>query len=393
MWLKNVRYLDYNAGSGLSDLVHQKLVSFLKDEADSGLLLANPSSRHRLGQRVNHFLYNARLSVAHSIGVADSDQILFTSSGSEANQTVIRSAITHAQGAIVGAGEHSSTLDLLPELDALLPFVRLLPLLPNGQNDLSALAILLNEAHSNGLERIFVSLSWANNETGVLLDFENLKQVIKNSPIQILLHIDAAQAWGKMPVEVQATGADYVTFSSHKIGAPAGVGVLWKNPSAPFKSLIKGSQQRGLRGGTENSLGIIALGFASQLLDPIAFQVHTRKLQERLELALKSQSHRIKIWGQECPRISNTTRISFKGFEKYQNWVELLDMRGFAVSHGSACKSEIIEPSRVLLAMGATREEALNSIRISLGTQNTIEDIDLFVDTLLTMNLLKEATL
>lgn len=404
MWLKNVRYLDYNAGSGLSDLVRKKLGSLLKDEVDGGLFWANPSSRHRLGQRINHYLYQAKVSVAKSLGENIAiDDLFFTSSGTEANQTVIRSAVVglgrveqlslQAQGAILGAAEHSATLDLLPQLDDFLPYVRILPTLSNGQYDLGALEILLNEASEEGVEKIFISLSWANNETGVIQDLEALKAVIKRSPIGVILHLDAAQVWGKWAVDLSQSGADYVTFSAHKIGALPGTGVVWKKPGAPFTSLILGSQQGGHRGGTENTLGIIATGVAAQAIDVAHFDAHTRALRDRLEEKLKALRIRTRIWGTESPRIGNTSRIGLIGFQKYENWVELLDLRGFAVSHASACKSQVIEPSKVLLAMGATKQEAINSIRVSLGPHNTIEDIDQFVDTLQDIMQLKVSSL
>jgi len=130
-------------------------------------------------------------------------------------------------------------------------------------------------------------------------------------------------------------------------------------------------------------LGIAALSFACDDLNPHAFANHTAQLRTRLEAGLselKSETGiQIKIWGQDADRISNTSRFSFVGFEGYENWVELLDLRGFAISHGSACKSKIIEPSRVLLKMGASRSEALNAIRVSLGKDTSAADVDDFI--------------
>ena len=189
--------------------------------------------------------------------------------------------------------------------------------------------------------------------------------------MNILLHLDGAQVWGKLVLNVIQTPADFITFSSHKIGAPAGTGLIWKRPTRKLIPLIQGSQAHGLRGGTENTLGIIATGFAAEKLDALEFQERTAPLQAILEKNLSS----VKIWGKTAVRVTNTTRLSYSNFQAYENWVELLDVNGFAVSHGSACKSKVIEPSRILLAMGGTKAEALNSIRISFGVQNTLDDV------------------
>ncbi len=394
MWLKNVQYLDYNAGSGLSELVHQKLVSLLKDEGEGGLFLANPSSRHRLGQRVGHHLYQAKSSVAKSLGdrIA-TDDLFFTSSGTESNQTVIRSAVELGiEAFFIGSIEHSATAELLPWLEKKCPLVRVVPVLPQGQYDLAALAALLDEAKGLGLKSAFVSLAWVNHETGVIQDIPRLGEVLQAANLATTLHLDAAQAWGKVPLNLESSPADYVTLSAHKIGALAGTGIVWCRKGALVHPLIVGSQQSGLRGGTENSLGIIAAGIAASELNPVEFQFKTSRLRDHLESFLLQCNVPVRIWGVESPRVGNTSRLGLLGFQRYENWVELLDLRGFAVSHASACKSQVIEPSGILLAMGATKMEALNSIRVSVGPQNTIEEMDQFGDTLRTLMQLKMGT-
>lgn len=378
MWQKTVRYLDYNASSGVSALVKDKLIELLSDED----VLANPSSRHRSGQAVQHLIYEASQKIAHSLGTSvAADELVFTASGTEANQTVIRSIAREGEGLIIGSGEHQASYDLLSEIK--LPFVYELSLLESGDYDLDALSSLLNLAHSKGIKRVGLSLFWANNETGVLTDLSALGTVLESSPVPVLLHLDGAQVWGKIPFDLNDTPAQYVTFSSHKIGAPAGVGVIWIKPGAPFHPLVLGSQSKGKRGGTENTLGLVATGIAAQALDPARFIAHTSGLRQSLESGLTKLSHRtsfsILLWGQARARVSNTTRFSLADFKSYENWVELLDLYGFAVSHGSACKARVIEPSRVLLKMGASDPEALNSVRVSLGPTNTQNDIDSFL--------------
>ena len=155
------------------------------------------------------------------------------------------------------------------------------------------------------------------------------------------------------------------------------MGLIWVRPGAPLEPLLPGAQSRGLRAGTENLLGITALSFAAEDLNPSQFISKTEALRSRLEQGL--QALPVKIWGESSPRIPNTTRLSFDGFTGDENWVELLDLRGFAVSHGSACKSQVIEPSRVLLKMGASNGEALNAIRVSTGPTTEPKDIDDFL--------------
>jgi cysteine desulfurase len=223
---------------------------------------------------------------------------------------------------------------------------------------------------------VFLSLFWANNETGAITPLSELSTVLRCSGLSTTLHLDGAQVWGKILFDLFETPADFVTFSGHKIGAPAGVGLIWIRPGTVLHALIPGSQNGGLRGGTENLLGIVALSFACDELNPQSFATHTEILRNRLETGL---GNTVRVWAQEADRISNTSRFSFIGFEGYENWVELLDLRGFAISHGSACKSKVIEPSRVLLKMGATRAEALNAIRVSFGKTSNESDVDEFI--------------
>jgi cysteine desulfurase len=295
---------------------------------------------------------------------------------------VIRSSLEEVSAIVIGAGEHSASHDLLELSARTKPFTRELPLLPNGQYDLLQLQTLLAEAKAQGLNRVFLSLFWANNETGVLTDLDALKAVIDGSGIPVVLHLDAAQAWGKINLSLMATPAHFVTFSAHKIGAPAGSGVIWVRPGQTLHALFPGMQARGLRGGTENSLGILSMGFAAESLNPDRFIATTLTLRTAFEKALVESGIPVKIWGAETTRVSNTTRFSLTSFKTYENWVELLDLKGFAVSHGSACKAKVIEPSRVLLKMGASRADALNSIRVSFGPDNTMDDVTGLIEAL-----------
>ena len=378
MWQKNVHYLDYNASAGVSHSVRNRLISFLGNDE---LFLANPSSRHRPGQKMQHLMYEASRAVARTFGGSVSpDDLVWVSSGTEANQTVIRSLERNVEGMIIGSGEHSASHDLLEELDV--PFKAELPLLPEGSYDLGRLAEVLRNARDRGIRSIGLSLFWANNETGVLTPLAELSRVLRDSGVEVRLHLDGAQVWGKIPVDVLGTPADFISFSAHKIGAPAGTGIIWKRPGLKLSPLMPGSQSAGLRGGTENLLGMMATRFACEEVDPVGFQKKTLLLQRQLEEGLVRIDSSIQIWGWQERRITNTTRFSFRRFHSYENWIELLDLKGFAVSHGSACKARVIEPSRVLLSMGASREAALNSIRVSFGPENTPDEVDGFLQAL-----------
>jgi len=372
MWAKSVRYLDYNATSGIPVSVRNKLTEIL---GRSDFYFANPSSQHRLGQQSQQMLLKAGMKIASSLGEkVDSKQLVFTSSGTEANQTVIRSAFEYADAIIIGAGEHSASYDLISEVPSGIR-THELPLLSNGQYDFEFLQELLSDVKQSGCSKVFLSLFWANNETGVLTSLEKLGTVLRSSGLETSLHLDGAQVWGKLEIDLFKTPANYVTFSSHKIGAPAGTGLIWVRPQSYLKPLLLGSQSSGLRGGTENLLSILALSFAVEELNPSHFIANTLQLREHLE----KSSLPIKVWGLESDRISNTCRMSIPGFSAYENWVELLDLRGFAVSHGSACKSKVIEPSRVLTKMGASSGEALNAIRVSFGPTTQLTDVNEFI--------------
>jgi cysteine desulfurase len=395
MWQKNVRYLDYNAGSGLSSFVQQKLIETLQNSLASDSLLVNPSSLHRLGQKVQHQLYQASKKIAASLGEnVSTDELVFTSSGTESSQTVIRSCFEDANAVIIGAGEHSASHGLLEEArNSKIKFTAELPLLSNGQYDLVKLQNYFAVLKEQGLSVVFLSLFWANNETGALADLVALKKVIDDSGLQVVLHLDGAQVWGKIELNLIQTPAHFITFSAHKIGALAGSGVIWMRKGTSLRPVFRGSQSRGLRAGTENAFGILAMGYAAESMNPQKFIEITGRLQSAFEAGLNESGLPVRIWAQESKRVSNTTRFSMTSFHVYENWVELLDLKGFAVSHGSACKSKVIEPSRVLLNMGASRADALNSIRISFSPSNTIEDVQELIIALKTIHAAKIETI
>ena len=382
MWLKNVRYLDYNASAGISGTVRERLIESLKLTED---WQANPSSRHRTGQKAAHALFDSSMIISKSLGATVSpEELTYTSSGTEANQTVLRTFARAGMGLMVGAGEHSASFDFISTLQKDYPgvWIGVVPLNSSGAHDLTRLLSLFSEAIQAGVSSVGLSLFWANNETGVLSNLNSLKDELDQAPLPWSLHLDGAQVWGKCSFDLNQTPAHYVTFSSHKIGAPAGSGLIWTRKRSELHPLIYGSQSSGMRGGSENLIGIKAMAFAAQDLNPGSFSEKTGHLRDRLETSLQSHFPEVVVFGAEAARVSNTSRIGFRGFKQYENWVELLDLHGFSVSHGSACKAKVIEPSRVLLQMGVNRELALNSIRVSFGPDQTIQDVDDFLQAL-----------
>jgi cysteine desulfurase len=376
MWQKNVLYLDYNASAGVTSEVRKALTNSLNDGAR---WLANPSSAHQLGQGEEAFCRSALESISRSLGGVDAFELTLTSSGTESNQVVLDALAAECQVLWVGAGEHPASLDHLPLLRQRHPglSVRLVPLHRDGSSDLDALAGELKALDRESRPMVGISLAWANNETGAVLDLEALSRLKAESGVRCRVHLDGAQAWGKLPVVLPGLSfVDYVTFSSHKVGAPAGSGLVWK----------RGGGFSGRKTGSRNALGLVALGEAARHVDPLRFSENTAPLRDRFEEQLKIRIPGVRIFGEGCTRVSNTSRFGFEGFPRYADWAEQLDLAGFAVSRGSACRSGTPGPSPVLLAMGIPPEIAVNSIRVSFGPDRTWEEMESFLAALCTLH-------
>ena len=386
MWQKNVLYLDYNASAGISLGVRKALTDSLNDESH---WVANPSSSHQLGQREGAVARGALSSVARSLGGVDPAELVLTSSGTESNQAVLSTLARSCENLWIGAGEHPASRDFIPVLLERNSDLKIetIPLRENGAYDFSSLESMLRSVAPGRMtgspaRPVGISLTWANNETGVLLDLLELSRVVESSGIVCLIHLDGAQAWGKLPIDLKMTPAQYVTFSSHKIGAPAGAGLIWKRAHVPFYPTVVGDSFGGRRGGSMNLLCLRGLGVAAEQVDPVRFHRVTEALRDRFESELRSRIPGVRIFGSEVPRVGNTSRFGFEGFSRYSDWVELLDLEGFAVSRGSACKSGAPEASAVLKAMSVPGEVALNSIRMSMGPNQTWEDLESFLGAL-----------
>ncbi|MDX6748448.1 cysteine desulfurase family protein [Geminicoccaceae bacterium 1502E] len=347
-------YLDYAATAPVHDEVIEAMAAALRD-------VGNPSSVHGPGRRARARLEAARRALAAALD-ASPDSLVFTSGGTEANQL----ALAQARGGpvLVSAIEHPSLLDAAPEaLRA--------PVTADGVLDLEAFERLLAQ-HRPAL----VSVMLANNETGVLQPVREAAGLARRHGA--LVHCDAVQALGKMPVSLAGLDADLLSVSAHKIGGPAGVGALVLRDGLEIAARQRGGgQERKRRAGTENLAGIVGFGRAAELLGRQDWQ-RVRRLRDRLEGGVLGHCPEIRIHGAAAPRLASTSCLATPGLAA-DTQLMALDLAGVAVSAGSACSSGRIGPSPVLLAMGVEAALAACSIRVSLGWGNGEEDVDRFL--------------
>lgn len=365
-------YLDYNATSPLHPEVRTALI-------DSFDVYANPSSVHAMGREAAARVEQARASVAALIN-APVESIIFTGGGSESNNTVLRIPVCadvecrnfcrHRRGLVTSAIEHPSVLYTAQTLGASGVPVRYVGVDETGKIRLDEFRESLSE------EVALVSIMTANNEIGTIQDIAEVTRLAHERGI--LVHTDAVQSVGKVPVDVEALGVDFLSFSGHKFGAPKGVGVLYARRNAPFCSLLHGGhQEAGRRAGTLNTQGIIGIGRAAEvsLAEGAAVNARIRELRERLRAGLLDRVPAIRVNGHPDDALPGTLNVSFEGAEG-EAILLYLDLAGIAVSTGSACASGSLDPSHVLLATGVGPELAHGSIRFSLGFLTTAEEID-----------------
>lgn len=323
-------------------------------------------------------LRRARTQVAASLGsLVRPEDLVFVSSGTEAAQMAIRSVLEPllVKGEkphwILSAGDHDAHHQMITWLEARGGSVSLIPLRSDGVPELDACQNLWRP------ETRLVSAIWVNNETGVITDALKLSRICAERSVP--LHLDAAQAWGKLPVDLARLEAKLVSFSGHKIGALAGTGVLWRSENMRLDApIFPGKQEGGSRGGTENLMGAASLGAAASELDPAAFRADVEPLRDRMEREILRAISGVSIYGAGAARIANTSSLGFEGIEK-DGLVAALDLAGYCVSSGSACSSGITEPSRVLMAMGMSSAQARSAVRVSLARETRWEELEGFV--------------
>jgi cysteine desulfurase len=366
-------YLDWNATAPMRP---EAKAAFAAAASHVG----NPSSVHAEGRAARAVIEAAREEVAGLVG-AMAGNVIFTSSGTEANMLALTPAIETADEKqprsrlFLSAIEHASVrsggrfaADAIEEL----------PVRPDGRLDLAALAGAIANT-----PRPLVSVMLANNETGIVQPVAEASEIVHAAGG--LLHVDTVQAAGRIPCDIGALGADLLTLSAHKIGGAKGVGALIRaREDIHFReALVRGGgQERGLRAGTENVAGIAAFGAAAlaALTGRAAEANHMRALQNELEARLLAVTPEAVVFGRhdDIERLPNTTQFALPGL-KAETAVIAFDLEGVAVSSGAACSSGKVQPSHVLAAMGAPGPLQRGAVRVSLGWNSTVTDVEKFL--------------
>jgi cysteine desulfurase len=367
-----VIYVDNNATTQVAPEVLEEMLPYFNE------YYGNPSSMHTFGGMVEKKIVEARERLAGLLG-ASPDEIIFTSCGTESDSTAIRAAILsnpNKKHILTSRVEHPAVKNLLEYLSKNGYRATFVPVDRKGRLDLDYLYNHLSE------DTAIVSLMWANNESGVIFPIEEVGSVLKEKGI--VFHTDAVQAVGKIPIDLKNVDVDMLSLSGHKLHGPKGVGALYVRKGTKYSPfLIGGHQEKGRRGGTENVASIIGLGKASELAaeNLLRKNIRVKRLRDKLETELLSRIPNAMINGDIENRLPNTTSIAFEYVEG-ESILLLMDEFGICASSGSACTSGSLEPSHVLRAMGVPFTAAHGSIRFSLSTYNTEEEIDVIIEKL-----------
>lgn len=360
-------YLDYNASTPLSDKAKEAMQNALN-------LVGNPSSVHGFGRKVSKEIESAREDIATSIN-CDAAYLIFTSGATEANNMALKTMRqNHPKGNIyISAIEHDSI-----RAPALKHKAKILPVTKDGIIDLAALESSLEEDNKHSSAPALVSIMAANNEIGTIQPIKEISQIAKK--YGALFHCDAAQAFGKIPLDFTSTDADFMTISAHKIGGPAGIGVLILKRGIETSPLqYGGGQERKRRPGTENTIGIIGMAAAAKdAISKLDNFAKISKLRDRLEQKCAAAAPEAIFFGQNAPRLPNTSMIALPHINA-QTQMMALDLAGYAVSSGAACSSGTVSASHVLTAI-TDKNIADKAIRISLGLKNTKTELDDFLE-------------
>jgi cysteine desulfurase len=363
-------YLDWNATTPLRPEAREAMAAAWE-------ILGNPSSVHAEGRQARRLVEEARGTIAGALGALPRS-VVFTSGGTEANALALTPGLRRGSGLpverlVVSAIEHTSVLAGGRFSAA---GISMVGVMRSGLLDLDRLPATLE-----GGPPTLVSVMLANNETGAMQPVKEAAEIVHAAGG--LLHVDAIQAFGKIPFDINMINADIVTVSAHKIGGPKGVGALVQAEglSGPEPLLRGGGQERGHRAGTENVAGIAGFGAAVKAtmdaVDGDAIRLET--LRNRLESGLR-QTPGVVVFSEEAPRLPNTTLFTVPGL-KAETAVIGFDLAGIAVSSGSACSSGKVQPSHVLKAMGFGPELAQGAVRLSLGWSTSGADIDRCLET------------
>ncbi len=382
-------YLDWAATAPLSQEAYDAMQPYLAPGRENVSFGMNANSLHTPGRNAFSALEDARVRLARAVGAQRPTEIVFTSGATEADNAAIlgiidarvheerqRGNADYVPHFVTSAIEHEAVLTLIPllrergcEVDVVKP---------------NRAGFVTPDALRECLRpnTTLVSLMWANNETGAIQDVKAAAQAAHE--VGALFHTDATQAFGKTAVDVKAAGVDAASFSAHKVGGPKGVGALYlrtKTPFTPF--LLGGGQEQGRRSGTQNVAGVVGFAAAADALLSIREEEQTRLagLRDRLYEDLRAEGLAHPSVPEACGSdgyLPNIASLIVPGIES-ETLILQLDLAGFALSGGSACSTGSLEPSHVLSALGIPRDEALCSLRVSMGRYTTAEDIDRFV--------------
>ncbi len=363
-------YLDNNATTPLDPAVAEKMSLFLKEH------FGNPSSLYPIGRTVKNIMTQAREIIAQSLG-AIRTEIIFTGSGTEADNFAIRgvmNALPNKNELILSKIEHPAVIETANYLNKRGITVKYVPVDSYGTIDLDYLKNTISERTA------LISIMHANNELGTIQPIEDVVSLAKDKGT--LVHTDAVQSFGKIDVDVKKLGVDLLSISAHKINGPKGVGALFIKKGTPIHPLIYGgSQEREMRAGTENTIGIVGFGEAVRRIQEHrdTDNIKVEHLASKLKREIEENIPKVKFNGHEKNRIHGTLNFSFYGIEA-EAILLALATKEIYVSTGSACSEDSEEVSHVLDAIGLSPEEARGALRISLGRFNTEEDIDTFLN-------------
>lgn len=360
-------YLDHNATTQPLPQVVEAMLPWLST------YYGNPSSSHPLGRQAREALVNARVTVAAFLQASPAE-VVFTSGATESNHLAIHAALAARPGRrqiVTSAVEHTSTRLLLAQLAQQGFEVVEIGVDAQGQLSMPALQAAV------GPHTALVSLIHANHETGVIFPVAEVAEIAHSNGA--LMHVDAAQSAGKLALDMAALGCDLLGFSAHKLYAAKGTGVLYVKKGLSLQPMLWGNQERHRRGGTENLPGIVGLGTACELLAG-HIETHASRmayLRDQFEQAVLQALPAVEVNGGGL-RVANTSNLSFAGLGEDFNGEALLlrlEKQGVIASRGSACSAGGNQPSHVLLAMGRSEQQALGSLRFSLGIHHTATDM------------------
>ncbi|MFM8443801.1 MAG: cysteine desulfurase NifS [Methylococcus sp.] len=364
-------YLDNNATTACDPRVVEAMLPYFLEQ------FGNPSSIHSFGNGVGRALAKARKQVQALIGAEHDSEIIFTSCGTESDNTAILSAIKcfpNRKEIITTTVEHPAVLALCTQLEKEGYTIHRLAVDSRGRLDLTEYQRLLTP------QVAIVSVMWANNETGTLFPILEMAAMAHAAGVQF--HTDAVQAVGKIPINLAASKIDMLSISGHKLHAPKGIGVLYLKRGVRFRPLLRGGhQERGRRAGTENAASVVGLGKACEMaMDHIEFENREVKaLRDRLEQGILARVPNCFVTGDPGNRLPNTCNIAFEYIEG-EAILMLLNKQGIAASSGSACTSGSLEPSHVMRAMDIPYTAAHGTIRFSLSRFNTQAEIDRVIE-------------